>query len=159
MTGAQDLKAINEDQEAIVRRQLSIRMHPLKSLLEVADDEDNEDDPASSEKMTMRSRSLVELTQLIEQAANVKVVAPGDDLRLRQDSRSSMVCRENLQPALFEAGMKHSNVNSPAWSERLFCVLASPVFLERGHLRTSQVECLFHGSFQIGVAKFAGPYG
>jgi hypothetical protein len=43
-----------------------------------------------------------------------------------------MVCRENLQPTLFEAGMKHSNVNSPVWSERLFCVLASPVFLERG---------------------------
>ena len=46
--------------------------------------------------------------------ANVKVVAPDDDLRLRQDSRSSMVCREILQPALFEAVMKHSNVNSLA---------------------------------------------
>jgi hypothetical protein len=62
-------------------------------------------------------------------------VEPDDDLRLRQDSRSSMVCRENLQPTLFEAGMKHSNVNSPVWSERLFCVLASPVFLERGRRR------------------------
>jgi hypothetical protein len=48
--------------------------------------------------------------------------------RLRQDSRSSMVCRENLQPALFEARHETLEREQPAWSERLFCVLASPIF-------------------------------
>jgi hypothetical protein len=56
--------------EIIVRRQRSMHMH-LKGLLEVADDEDDdaEADPTLQGPMTMRSRSLAELTQWIERVA------------------------------------------------------------------------------------------
>lgn len=50
-----------------------MRMY-LKSALKVADDkhDDTEDDPALHGTMTMRSRSLAELTQLIERAATYR---------------------------------------------------------------------------------------
>jgi hypothetical protein len=54
----------------------------------------------SRETMTMRSRSLAELTQWIERAATLSR-APGL-FWLRQGSRSGMVCGEIPQHALFE---------------------------------------------------------
>jgi hypothetical protein len=60
----------------------------------VADDTDDEDDPAlqendDSEKPFPWGADAVDRT-----GGHVNIVAPDDDLRLRQDSRSSMVCGE-----------------------------------------------------------------
>jgi hypothetical protein len=85
-------------------------MH-LKGLLKVADDKEDEDDPAlqredDNEKPFPGGVDAVDLTRVHVESC------PGTFSRLRQDSRLGMVCGEIPQHALLRGRMKHPNVNS-----------------------------------------------
>jgi hypothetical protein len=88
-----------------------MRMH-LMSLLEVADEKYDEDDPALQENDDNENPFPGGVDAVDRTDGHVKIVEPDFDLQLRQSSRSGMVWGEIRRHALLRGRMKHPNVNS-----------------------------------------------